>query len=75
LNEFSDAEVIKALQHLPEEIRWTLLLVTVEEMDQADAAGVLGVPVGTVKSRLHRGRMMLRQALLPLARDRRVVRG
>jgi RNA polymerase sigma-70 factor (ECF subfamily) len=74
LNDFSDAEVIGALQHLPEEIRWTLLLVTVEGMDQAEAAGVLEVPVGTVKSRLHRGRAMLRQALLPLARDRRMVR-
>lgn len=74
LNEFSDAEVIDALQHLPEEIRWTLLLVTVEGMDQAEAASVLGVPVGTVKSRLHRGKTMLRQALLPLARERRVVR-
>src|SRR5215208_3910634 len=74
LNDFSDAQVIDALQHLPEEIRWTLLLVTIEGMDQAEAAGVLGVPVGTVKSRLHRGRTMLRQALLPLARDRRMVR-
>jgi RNA polymerase sigma-70 factor, ECF subfamily len=74
LNDFSDAEVIDALQHLPEEIRWTMLLVMVEGMDQAEAAGVLGVPVGTVKSRLHRGRTMLRQALLPLARERRVMR-
>ena len=73
LNDFSDMEVISALQHLPEEIRWTLLLVTIEGMDQAEAAGVLGVPVGTVKSRLHRGRAMLRQALLPLARDRRMI--
>ena len=74
LNEFSDAEVIDALQHLPEEIRWTMLLVTVEGMDQAEAAGVLEVPVGTVKSRLHRGKTMLRKALLPLARERHVVR-
>jgi RNA polymerase sigma-70 factor, ECF subfamily len=73
LNEFSDQQVIDALPELPEDIRWTLLLVDVEGMDQAEAGDVLGVPVGTVKSRLHRGRAMLRQALLPLARDRRVV--
>jgi RNA polymerase sigma-70 factor (ECF subfamily) len=65
--------MIRALQRLPEEIRWTLLLVDVEGMDHADAAAVLGVPVGTVKSRAHRGRAMLREALLPMARDLRLI--
>jgi RNA polymerase sigma-70 factor (ECF subfamily) len=74
LADFSDHEVIQALQELPDEIRWTLLLVDVEGMGQAEAGEVLEVPVGTIKSRLHRGRAMLRQALLPLARDRRMVR-
>lgn len=74
LNEFSDQQMIDALRHLPEDIRWTTLLVTVEGMDQPEAAQVLGVPVGTIKSRLHRGRAMLREALLPLARERRMVR-
>jgi len=73
LNEFSDQQMIEALGRLPEEIRWTLLLVTIEGMDQPEAAQVLDVPVGTVKSRLHRGRAMLREALLPLARERRMV--
>jgi len=72
LNEFSDEEVIEALRELPEEIRWTLLLVDVEGMADKDAAGVMGVPVGTVKSRLHRGRKMLYQALLPVAKDLRM---
>lgn len=72
--EFSDREVIRALQTLPEEIRWTLLLVDVEGMDHHDAAGVLDVPVGTVKSRAHRGRLMLRRALLPLAQRTRTTR-
>jgi RNA polymerase sigma-70 factor (ECF subfamily) len=75
LAEFTDAEMIHALGRLPEEIRWTLLLVDVERMDHKEAAGVLDVPVGTVKSRAHRGRMMLRQELLPLARQARIVRG
>ena len=74
LNDFSDQQVINALQALPEEIRLTLLLVDVEEVDQAEAAAILQVPVGTIKSRAHRGRAMLRQALLPLARERRMIR-
>jgi RNA polymerase sigma-70 factor (ECF subfamily) len=71
---FSDQQVIDALQQLPEEIRWTLLLVDVEQVDHAEAAEVLGVPVGTVKSRTSRGRAMLRAALLPVARERRLIR-
>ena len=74
LNAFSDAEVIRAMRRLPEEIRWTLLLVDVEGMDHADAAKLLDVPPGTIKSRAFRGRQMLREALLPVARDRRLVR-
>jgi RNA polymerase sigma-70 factor (ECF subfamily) len=74
LQQFSDRHMIQALQRLPEEIRWTLLLVDVEGMDHADAATVLGVPVGTVKSRAHRGRAMLREALLPMAKDLRLIR-
>ena len=71
---FTDDEVIKALADLPEEIRWTLLLVDVEGMSQQEAAEVLQVPVGTVKSRAHRGRMMLREVLLPVARQSRIVK-
>jgi len=74
LAEFSDAEMIHALARLPEEIRWTLMLVDVEGMDHSEAAEVLDVPVGSVKSRAHRGRMMLRDALLPLAKQARIVR-
>jgi RNA polymerase sigma-70 factor, ECF subfamily len=74
LSEFTDAEMIRALGRLPEEIRWTLLLVDVEGMDHKEAAEVLHVPVGTIKSRAHRGRMMLRGELLPLAKQARIVR-
>ncbi len=65
---FSDCHVIDALHRLPEEIRWTLLLVEIEKMDHEAAAKVLGVPAGTVSSRAFRGRAMLRQELLPIAR-------
>ena len=74
LQAFSDRDLSKALRQLPDEIRWTLLLVDVEGMDHADAARVLGVPVGTIKSRAHRGRTMLREALTPLARELRMIR-
>lgn len=74
LENFADQDVIDALQRLPEEIRWTLLLVDVEGVDQQEAAGLLGVPVGTIKSRAHRGRTMLWNALAPLARDRGMLR-
>lgn len=73
LAEFSDAEVITALAAISEDLRWTLLLVDVEGMDHQDAAAILDVPVGTVKSRVHRGHAQLRLALLPLALDRRLV--
>jgi RNA polymerase sigma-70 factor (ECF subfamily) len=69
---FSDQQVIQALGALPEDIRWTLLLVDVQDWPQQDVAQLLGVPVGTIKSRLHRGRAMLREALLPLARQMRL---
>ena len=74
LQAFSDQQVIDALRALPEEIRWTLLLVDVEGMEHVDAAVVLGVPIGTIKSRAHRGRAMLREVLTPLAQERRLLR-
>jgi RNA polymerase sigma-70 factor (ECF subfamily) len=73
LEAFSDQQVIDAVQGLPEEIRWTLLLVDVEGLSLQETAGVLDVPAGTIKSRSHRGRRMLREKLLPLARELRLV--
>ncbi len=70
LNQFEDEAVIEALKRLPEDIRWTLILVDVEQMDQTSAAGVLEVPVGTIKSRAHYGRKMLRDLLYQMAQKR-----
>jgi len=53
----------RALQRLPAPQREVLLLVTVEELSYADAAAVLGVPLGTVMSRLARARERLREEL------------
>ncbi|MHB1155838.1 MAG: sigma-70 family RNA polymerase sigma factor [Phycisphaerales bacterium] len=70
MNRLDDATVIEAMRRLPDEIRWTLLLVDVERMDHAEAATVLDVPVGTIKSRAHRGRAMLRDRLCTQAPER-----
>lgn len=75
LEAFSDEQVIEALRAIPEEICWTLLLVDVEGLSLQEAAEVLAVPTGTVKSRAHRGRGMLREKLLPLARELKLVPG
>ncbi len=64
LQQFGDAAIIDAMQRLPTEIRWTLLLVDVEGLDLKEAAEVTDVPLGTVKSRCHRGREMLKNELL-----------
>jgi RNA polymerase sigma-70 factor (ECF subfamily) len=74
LQEFSDRLVISALRDLPEEIRWTLMLVDVEGLDKASAAVILGVPEGTVGSRTFRGRRMLKERLTPLARQLKMIR-
>jgi RNA polymerase sigma-70 factor (ECF subfamily) len=52
-----------ALAQLPEEQRAVVLLVGLEELTYADAARALGIPIGTVMSRLSRGRERLRQLL------------
>jgi len=52
-----------ALRQVPEEQRQILLLVALEEMSYVEIAALLGIPVGTVMSRLSRGRERLRQAM------------
>ena len=48
---------------LPPAFREVVVLVDIGEFSYADAAGILGVPIGTVMSRLYRGRRLLKQAL------------
>jgi RNA polymerase sigma-70 factor (ECF subfamily) len=67
-------DLIRALGSLPEEHRSVLLLVGVEDLSYADAARVMGVPVGTVMSRLFRARESLRQAMDGDSRTRRTLR-
>jgi RNA polymerase sigma-70 factor (ECF subfamily) len=56
-------DLLRAFAALPEEQRAVLLLIGVEELSYQDAARVLGVPIGTVMSRLSRGRERLRRAM------------
>jgi RNA polymerase sigma-70 factor (ECF subfamily) len=56
-------ELERALAQLPVEQRQVILLVGLEGMSYEDAAGILNVPVGTVRSRLSRGRDILRKLL------------
>jgi RNA polymerase sigma-70 factor (ECF subfamily) len=57
-----------ALEVLPEDLRVTLLLVDVQELNYDEAARALSVPVGTIKSRVSRGRAMMRHTLARFAR-------
>lgn len=67
LEKFSDEQVIGALKRLPEEQRLTLFLIDVEQLSQADVAEIMGVAIGTVKSRASRARAALKKNLLPYA--------
>ncbi len=75
LDQIIDAEVRDSLEALPLQFRTPLLLVDVEGFSYKEAAEILGIPVGTVMSRLYRGRHALQKKLLEFARDRRYVRG
>ena len=61
--------VMEALGELDDEFRLVVVLRDIEEMDYAQVADVMNVPVGTVKSRLHRARALLRDRLRGLLDD------
>lgn len=56
-------DILAALDKLPDEYRLAVALCDMEELDYAEAADALGVPIGTIRSRLNRGRKMLQQHL------------
>ena len=58
-----------ALDELAEPFRSAVILVDVEDMTYETAAQVMGVPIGTVRSRLFRGRRLLQEKLLTVAED------
>ena len=67
-HEITDGEILAALDKIPSDFRSVVLLVDVEEFAYKEVAGILAIPIGTVMSRLSRGRGLLRQHLADLAR-------
>ena len=59
----TDEDMLAALRGIPEVYQDIILLCDIEELSYKDIAQTLGIPMGTVMSRLHRGRGLLRQAL------------
>jgi len=70
-----DEEVQQALGDLPEEYRSVVLMALVEELSYKEIAAALTIPLGTVMSRLHRGRKLLQASLLEYARRKGIMRG
>lgn len=69
----SDAEVEDALADLPEEFRLAVILSDIHEFAYQEIADVLRIPLGTVRSRLFRGRRLLRQSLREYAERRGMI--
>jgi len=71
LDQQLSARVEQALRELPEKYRWAVLLADVEEFSYQEIAAIMGCPVGTVMSRLNRGRRTLARLLRRAAAEAR----
>lgn len=74
LDKIASSEVVRAVETLPPLHREVVLLVDVEGFAYKDAAKILGVPIGTVMSRLHRARQQLQKNLYSYAVESGIVR-
>lgn len=73
LMELLDDNVVQAIEALPEEFREAVIMADLQDMSYKDIADEMGCPLGTVMSRLYRGRKLLRAQLEDYAREQRVI--
>jgi RNA polymerase sigma-70 factor (ECF subfamily) len=73
LDHFTEGDVKAAIEALPEQFRMAVLLADVEGFSYKEIAEILDVPIGTVMSRLHRGRKALQKALFEFGVERGLV--
>jgi RNA polymerase sigma-70 factor (ECF subfamily) len=74
LMELLDDNVREAVMSLPEEFRNAVIMADMEDQSYKEIADVMGCPLGTVMSRLYRGRKLLREALGDYARSQGIVK-
>ena len=73
--DLTDEEILAALDGIAQEFRSVVVLVDVEEFAYKEVAEILSIPIGTVMSRLSRGRAMLRKRLSGVARSYGLLKG
>ena len=75
LNRIGEEAILRAIDALPEDFRTVVVLSDVEGFSYRDMAAILDIPIGTVTSRLYRGRKQLQRALWEHARDAGYIAG